>query len=219
MRPPMKAVLLTAAALALIAAAPASSAATELPPAHPVQDIDPRKALDVTPPAGAQRYETPAAVTARSMDRGTYSVAVVHRISFPVGAAPIASSYGPRTCPEGPCTSFHEGLDFGADEGSAVKAVAAGTVVFAGVDGNYGNKVVLDHTVNGEVFTTVYAHLQTGSTAVTVGQPVERGQILAQVGNTGRSYGAHLHFEVRIDGSAVDPGVWFAEHNAEPFPG
>ena len=79
-------------------------------------------------------------------------------------------------------------------------AAASGTVVFAGWLGGYGNLVVIDH---GGGLSTAYAH--NSSVAVTVGQSVETGQVIASSGNTGNSSGPHVHFEVRVNGTAVDP--------------
>lgn len=168
-------------------------------------------------PPSVQSYTAPETVQQSPLQRFSYEVVVVPRVSLPLAPAPISSPFGMRVCDAGPCTTFHEGMDYAAPEGERVDAVAAGTVSFAGVDGNFGNKVVVEHSMNGEVFTTLYAHLST--VAVTAGAKVARGQLLGAVGNTGRSYGAHLHFEVRSGGSALDPAAWLTAHNPLPYPG
>jgi murein DD-endopeptidase MepM/ murein hydrolase activator NlpD len=85
-------------------------------------------------------------------------------------------------------------------EGTPVVAAAAGTVIYAGWLGGYGNLVVVDH---GGGISTAYAH--NSGYASSVGQTVSQGQVIAYSGNTGNSSGPHVHFEVRVNGSAVDP--------------
>lgn len=124
-----------------------------------------------------------------------------------VGAA--AGSGGPFAWPvSGIVTSgygwrwgrMHEGIDIAVAAGTPVGAAAGGTVIFAGWLGGYGNLVVVDH---GGGVATAYAH--NSSLAVSVGQAVGAGQVLAQSGSTGNSSGPHVHFEVRVGGNAVDP--------------
>jgi len=94
----------------------------------------------------------------------------------------------------------HEGLDIAAPQGKAIVAAAGGEVVFAGRRGSYGNAVILEH--RGKV-RTLYAHAS--QLLVSAGDRVVRGQPIARVGNTGRSTGPHLHFEIIRKGVAVDP--------------
>ena len=94
---------------------------------------------------------------------------------------------------------MHEGIDISAPTGTAVRAVASGSVIFAGVMGGYGNIVVIDH---GNCLATAYAHL---SSSWIGGGSVSQGQGVGAVGCTGSCTGPHLHFEVRVNGSAVDP--------------
>jgi murein DD-endopeptidase MepM/ murein hydrolase activator NlpD len=97
-------------------------------------------------------------------------------------------------------TGFHPGIDIAATVGTPVRAAAAGTVAFSGWDPEYGYLVVLEHGLGLE---TRYGH--NSRLAITVGDRVERGQLVASVGTSGRSTGPHLHFEIRKDGIAVDP--------------
>ena len=106
----------------------------------------------------------------------------------------LTSSYGWRW------GRMHEGLDIAVSSGTSVVAAAAGTVIVAGWTGGYGYLVVVDH---GGGVSTAYAH-NTG-VAVGVGQQVAQGQLVAYSGSTGNSTGPHVHFEVRINGGAVDP--------------
>lgn len=98
--------------------------------------------------------------------------------------------------------STHKGLDIGAPKGTPIKAAASGTVTVAqyGYSGGYGNYVIISH---GNGIQTVYAHCNT--LKVNVGQKVSQGQLIATVGNTGRSTGNHLHLEIRVNGVAQNP--------------
>lgn len=112
----------------------------------------------------------------------------------------IGSPFGPRRHPIYGTARLHAGADFAAPSGTPVIAAAAGVVVVAGVRGGYGNAVVIDH---GHGIATLYAHQ---SVLVTrVGDTVAAGQIVGLVGSTGASTGPHLHFEVRLYGTPVDP--------------
>jgi len=96
--------------------------------------------------------------------------------------------------------AFHAGLDFPGVRGQPILAASDGRVVFAGQKSGYGNCIEVDH---GHAIVTRYAHLS-GFTA-RVGDAVRRGQQIARMGSTGRSTGTHLHFEVRVNGAAVNP--------------
>ncbi len=113
--------------------------------------------------------------------------------AWPV-SGPVTSRFGPRW------GRMHEGIDIAVPSGTPVRASAAGTVIHAGWLGGYGNLVVVDH---GNGISTAYAH--NSSLAVTVGESVSQGQVVASSGSTGNSSGPHVHFEVRVNGSAVDP--------------
>ena len=114
-------------------------------------------------------------------------------LGWPV-SGPVTSGYGVRW------GRMHEGIDIAVGEGTPVRAAAAGTVIYAGWMSGYGNLVVVDH---GNGLSTAYAH--NSSLAVAVGQPVAAGEVVSYSGNTGNSTGPHVHFEVRVNGSAVDP--------------
>jgi len=106
----------------------------------------------------------------------------------------VVSGYGMRW------GRLHEGIDIAASSGTPIWAAAAGTVIHAGWLGGYGNLVVVDH---GNGLATAYAHAS--AILVGVGQQVAQGETVALVGSTGNSSGPHLHFEVRVNGVAVDP--------------
>ncbi|MBH8563742.1 peptidoglycan DD-metalloendopeptidase family protein [Nostoc sp. CENA67] len=114
--------------------------------------------------------------------------------------APTSSPFGWRMHPILGYRRFHAGLDFAASYGSTIRAADSGTVIFAGWYGGYGRAVIIDH---GKGITTLYGH--TSQLFVSEGQTVQRGQAIAAVGSTGLSTGPHLHFEVRRNGSPVNP--------------
>ena len=118
----------------------------------------------------------------------------------PVAATWNASSFGWRIDPFTGQQAIHEGIDFMADVGTPIFAAAGGVVVFAAHHHQYGNMVEIDH---GNDFVTRYAHAS--KLAVKVGEMVQRGRKIAEVGSTGRSTGPHLHFEVRYKGVAQNP--------------
>jgi murein DD-endopeptidase MepM/ murein hydrolase activator NlpD len=109
----------------------------------------------------------------------------------------VVSGYGMRW------GRLHEGIDIGCAYGAPNRAAAAGTVIYSGWLGGYGNLVVVDH---GSGLSTAYAHAS--SLLVGVGQQVSQGDTVSLVGSTGNSSGPHLHFEVRVNGQAVDP-LWY----------
>lgn len=120
--------------------------------------------------------------------------------SSPVDAAFNSSSYGWRIDPFNGDKAFHEGLDFTANSGTAIHAAADGIVSTAERTPDYGNIVKIDH---GSGLETRYAHAS--KLLVKPGERVIKGQIVAQVGSTGRSTGPHLHYEIRLNGNALDP--------------
>ena len=115
-------------------------------------------------------------------------------------AGPVTSGYGYRTHPIFGDTRLHTGIDIGASYGSPVVASANGVVVYAGSMSGYGNVIAIDH---GGGLATTYNHLS--AFYVGVGQTVSRSSQIGAVGCTGYCTGAHLHFEVRVNGSPVDP--------------
>jgi murein DD-endopeptidase MepM/ murein hydrolase activator NlpD len=112
----------------------------------------------------------------------------------------ITDEFGYRKDPFTRRTKYHEGIDIGSDYGSSVKAAAGGTVTFAQYTGGTGRTVIISH---GRGLTSVYGHAS--KILVKAGQVVEKGDVIAKVGSSGRSTGPHLHFQVMLYGSPVDP--------------
>jgi murein DD-endopeptidase MepM/ murein hydrolase activator NlpD len=115
------------------------------------------------------------------------------QLSWPV-SGPVTSGFGIRW------GRMHEGIDIAVGQGTPVHAAGAGTVIYAGWMEGYGNLVVIDH---GNGLSTAYGH--NSALASSVGQALSAGQVIAYSGSTGHSTGPHVHFEVRVNGSAVDP--------------
>ncbi|MDR2883865.1 MAG: M23 family metallopeptidase, partial [Deferribacteraceae bacterium] len=112
----------------------------------------------------------------------------------------LSSQFGYRISPFSGRQTFHEGVDIAARNGTDVRAAANGTVVFAGTKSGYGNMVTIDH---GYGYLTRYGH--NAENTVKPGDKVTKGQTIAKVGNTGRSTGPHVHYEVLVNGIPVNP--------------
>lgn len=119
---------------------------------------------------------------------------------------PITSSFGERQDPFNGEGAFHKGIDISAELGQAVRAPADGTVLMAGPASGYGREVLIDH---GRGVHTVYGHLS--GFAITTGQDVRRGDVIGYVGSEGRSTGPHLHYEIRIHETPVNPHKYMRE--------
>ncbi|WP_174722276.1 MULTISPECIES: M23 family metallopeptidase [Cryobacterium] len=126
----------------------------------------------------------------------------------------ITDGYGPRAviCGDNGCSKgFHSGTDLGTGCGAGIYAASSGTVVYAGTYGTYGNFVLIQHA-NG--VSTGYAHIRSGGIFVSNGQSVSAGQNIASSGETGAASGCHLHFEVRTNGSQINPAPFMADRGA-----
>jgi murein DD-endopeptidase MepM/ murein hydrolase activator NlpD len=118
----------------------------------------------------------------------------------------VTSDFGQRLDPYTADRVMHGGIDIAAPHGKEVYAPSDGTVVFAGLEGGYGNVLVIDH---GYGIKTRYGHL--AKMLVKAGDKVKRGALIAAVGNTGRSTGPHLHYEVRVNGIPQNPRKFILE--------
>ncbi|MGD9839474.1 MAG: M23 family metallopeptidase [Afipia sp.] len=134
------------------------------------------------------------------VDKLTRTLSLVPYRKPVVGNVEFSSGFGVRSDPFLGRPAMHSGLDFRASTGDPVRATANGKVVNAGWSGGYGRMVEIDH---GNGLSTRYGHLS--AINVKVGERVTIGQVIGEVGSTGRSTGPHLHYETRIDGDAVDP--------------
>jgi murein DD-endopeptidase MepM/ murein hydrolase activator NlpD len=141
---------------------------------------------------------------AKPIQQTTMSVAVPSRA--PLAASITTSSYGMREHPVLGGWRAHKGIDLAAPVGTPVYATADGTVERADLFSSYGLYVAIDHGANLE---TRYAHMS--RLAVAAGEHVHKGEIIGYVGLTGRTTGPHLHYEVRVNGEAVNPMPYMAE--------
>lgn len=159
--------------------------------------------------AAEQASKTAADTTRKSTGKADSPAPVV---SVPAGSAKfirpaaggVSQGFGPASGVNG--YTFHNGVDISGPVGSPIRAAAAGTVITAGSGGPYGNHVMISHFLDGQVYTTVYAHMN--SLSVGAGQTVTQGQSLGTLGSTGNSTGPHLHFELHVGGyqySATGP--------------
>ena len=139
-------------------------------------------------------------ITRAQMDRLNRTLALVPYRKPVIGEVEFTSGFGVRSDPFLGRPAMHTGLDFRAQMGDPVRATANGKVVNSGWSGGYGRMVEIDH---GNGLSTRYGHLS--QIDVKVGDAVRIGQVIGEVGSTGRSTGPHLHYETRIDGEAVDP--------------
>lgn len=119
----------------------------------------------------------------------------------------ITSPFGWRNSPWGNGRELHPGLDIANSLGTPIVATADGVVAQCGPAGGYGNVVQIDH---GNGLTTIYGH--NSRFAVSAGQQVKKGQIIAYMGSTGRSTGPHSHYEIRENGTAIDPMAYLIQY-------
>jgi murein DD-endopeptidase MepM/ murein hydrolase activator NlpD len=119
----------------------------------------------------------------------------------------FTSGFGIRKSPIGGRVKMHEGLDIANRPGTPIKAPADGTVLYAEAKSGYGQTLILDH---GYGLETWYGH--TRKILVSKGQHIRRGEAIALLGNSGRSTGPHLHYEVRVHGTPVDPLSYILEN-------
>ena len=119
---------------------------------------------------------------------------------------PLNSEFGRRASPWAESSEFHSGIDIGAPIGTEVKTPAPGTVVFAGRQAEFGVTLIIDH---GNDTKSLYGHLS--KLNVTADQKIQRGDLVAFSGNTGRSSGPHLHYEIQVRGQPVNPNTYLWE--------
>ena len=127
-------------------------------------------------------------------------------------AGRIASPYGYRVNPATGAYALHAGVDIGAGCGTAIYAAHSGTVTQSGPNGGYGNFIQI---ANGDGTSTAYGHIVNGGLLVGRNAQVQAGQLIALVGSTGQSTGCHLHFEVRLNGTATNPVTYLADRGVK----
>ncbi|WP_420141631.1 M23 family metallopeptidase [Sphingomonas sp.] len=153
----------------------------------------------VVEPVGDNKFQSLFLAWKRTDSVATQGVMAVPS-ARPVNTATYTSGYGVRSDPFRGSAAMHAGIDLAAPQGTAIYATADGIVGRAERSGGYGNLVEINH---GKGLQTRFGHLS--RILVRSGDRVKRGQLIALMGSTGRSTGSHLHYEVRIDGHAVNP--------------
>ena len=123
-------------------------------------------------------------------------------LKTPISGARLTSGFGMRRHPLLGYSKMHEGVDFGAPQGTPIHAAGSGVVTIAGRHGGYGNTIVIQHTAK---FKSLYAHQSRFAQGIRPGVHVNQGQVIGYVGSTGRSTGPHLHYEVRINDRPTNP--------------
>ncbi len=155
------------------------------------------------PPARAKPIRAAFTVDTKMPDRGPTRLRPGMRpLGWPVAGTVIGSGFGVREHPILGGPRPHRGVDLPAPSGTPVRAAANGTIRFRGRNGNYGRFIRLDH---GFGLETAYGHLRGYARDLRRGTRVRRGEVIGYVGSSGLSTGPHLHYEVRMNGRAVDP--------------
>lgn len=158
-----------------------------------------RQALEAAEAQLARESEQIGSLIRQKVAAQTGIIRGTGRFIYPANAR-ITSGFGSRVHPILGYRRFHAGVDFGASYGSTIRAADSGRVIFSGWYGGYGQTVIIDH---GGGLTTLYGHCS--RLFAREGQTVQQGQAIAAVGSTGLSTGPHLHFEVRRNGSPINP--------------
>lgn len=166
--------------------------------ARPMTEKDLKEAIRELTKAVDLRDDSLSSLEAKLLQQSVLKDMLPNR--SPINAAYNSSSYGWRIDPFNGNKAFHEGLDFTANTGTPIRAAADGIVSEAIHTPDYGNLVKIQH---GSGLETRYAHAS--KLLVKAGDRVTKGQIVAEVGNTGRSTGPHLHYEIRLNGESLDP--------------
>lgn len=148
-----------------------------------------------------------------TLSRDRWGVTHFSVVGWPVPeGSTISSTFGPRNAPCFGCSSMHEGVDFTPGAGTPISSIAKGVVREVGSAGALGVHAYIEHVVDGEKVTSMYAHMQYGSLTVSAGDTVKKGQRIGAVGNTGASTGAHLHFSILNGSQHTDPLRWLRSH-------
>lgn len=208
---------------AAVAAATGTVSATSI--VAPAGDVQPRS-------EEIQAYVTPSQLENVAIQRNeTYETGTLVDMAGVAGISNFSDSvFTPDpTCPiqwpfaAGVSMSYgfgmrdgvlHEGIDFTPGNGAHIQAIADGVVrISTDSGGAYGVTIVIDHTIDGVLVSSRYAHMQYGSRQVEVGEKVAVGEFIGETGDTGRSFGAHTHFEILSGGTtAIDPMPWLQKH-------
>lgn len=165
-----------------------------------------------------QAFAAPGSFYVRPAARDGFIVTSFSLVQWPVPATTTMSDgFGLRSCAG--CSTDHKGIDLTPGVGYPIEAVADGVVTEALSDSDgLGVHVIIRHVIDGQVFSSLYAHMLVGSLNLRVGDTVTRGQVVGNVGDTGSSTGPHLHFGILgADNIEIDPEAWLHAHANSPL--
>jgi murein DD-endopeptidase MepM/ murein hydrolase activator NlpD len=226
---------LVAGGIAVATSLPAEAYFAATPNAPISQSVQVQAQQNTIGETTKQQITTEAGVSAAQVGRDSYTITSVPKVSmtgfstadtfsndtsgtiqwpFPTGV-PISDGFGYRSSPGGIGSTNHQGIDFNPGMGAPIQVVADGTVRLAQKSdaGGYGCYVIVDHDVNGMEFASLYGHMQCASVAMSKGEEVKVGQQVGNVGSTGTSTGAHLHFEIHdAKDTPIDPMPWLNQY-------
>jgi len=234
---PMRSLLTLAAVAGLVAtvAVPAAVSAVGSAPAEAAVTTVQQLAADnaqslvvaseATPAAldrGSYSATTPEEIQAKKDEEAAKAAAAARIAAASTASAAYSGAIAESIAPAGsvvrPLTSFnnfgtpyagHKGTDYMADRYTPIYAIADGVVVASTEDGpGWGVYVKIAHNIGGQSVTSLYAHMSYGTRRVSVGDTVSAGQLIGQVGDTGRAYGTHLHLEIYVNGAWVNAESW-----------
>jgi murein DD-endopeptidase MepM/ murein hydrolase activator NlpD len=214
------ALLISSSVSVSLARAAETAAQMSTAQAFPATDDAAVPAVQPAAPEGAAAESAPstlAASSATSAVREEFTIDVRPPLVYPVGAnAPVGSPFGPRDQACSACSTDHTGVDWNPGRGTPIVAIADGVVSKIGPAGStLGVWVAIDHIINGQEITSIYGHMETGSMPYALGDRVRVGDVVGTVGSTGVTTAPHLHFELRIDGRAINPLPWLAANGAQ----
>ena len=165
-----------------------------------------------------QEFASPGSFYLDPAARDSFIISSYSLVQWPVPpTTTMTDGFGFRSCAG--CSTDHKGIDLTPGEGYPIEAVADGVVTEALSDaGGLGVHVIIRHVIDGQVFSSLYAHMIVGSLTLQVGDAVTRGQVVGNVGDTGSSTGPHLHFGILgADNIEIDPEAWLHAHANSPL--
>jgi murein DD-endopeptidase MepM/ murein hydrolase activator NlpD len=172
--------------------------------------------VEVAP--SAQVFVASALATMPLLEREEFTMDVRPPVMYPVGDYAVASGFGFRQAACDACSTDHRGVDWTLGYGTEIHAMADGVVAEVGtpggIAGTLGHWMRIEHVIDGQLVSSVYAHMIAGSNPHRVGDEVRVGDVVGQIGTSGVTTAAHLHFEVHLGGTQVNPLAWLRAHNA-----
>lgn len=193
------------------------SAVDAAPVAFEAQELEVAEQAETTEIARGEYGVTSYAETLRKRYAGLSYASVGAAWTGPVrwpfpNVVRMTAGFGPRDAPCRGCSTMHRGIDLLPGAGTPIFAVADGVVSAQQEGWSYGDHVFIDHVIDGQQVTSLYAHMRSGSSPLRPGDTVRVGDFVGLVGSTGAVTAPHLHLEIRVDGTAIDPVPWLYLH-------